>query len=214
MQNIKMLPTIAVVAMSILSFTNLFGYSIAAASVFIGVAAFFINKASERQPFADSGLDVKAIGRDLKDRRIWLWLALPTVMDVVSAGLSKLVQPEYVAYELARAGEFVSFDRILTLVIQLAVLALGEEIAWRAFYQKQLTKILPLTPVLLISSALFALGHVHEGNAAVVGYSVFFVFVNSILYGVIFHKTNNAWISAISHFVANLLSVFFLPFFV
>lgn len=88
----------------------------------------------------------------------------------------------------------------------------AEEIAWRAFFQKQLNKALPIVPVLLISSLLFALGHLREGSTIIVAYDIFFVFINSILYGIIFYKSNNAWISGISHFVANLFSVIVLVF--
>ena len=91
-------------------------------------------------------------------------------------------------------------------------LALGEEIAWRAFFQKRLNKVLPIIPTLLISSILFAIGHFNQGDTVIVIFDIFFVFINSILYGVIFYRTNNAWISAISHFIANLFSVIVLGF--
>lgn len=41
---------------------------------------------------------------------------------------------------------------------------------------------------------------------------IIFVFVNSILYGIIFYKSNNAWVCAISHFIANLFSIIVLLF--
>jgi len=113
---------------------------------------------------------------------------------------------------LARTEIFISFDKIVIAILQLAFLALGEEIAWRAFFQKQLNKVLPIIPTLLISSVLFAIGHFNQGDPVIVLYDVFFVFVNSVLYGIIFYKTNNAWISTISHFVANLFSIIVLVF--
>lgn len=200
------------IAMAVISFTNLFGISVAGISVFIGVAFFFVNKATEKQLFAGSGLDFKAIGTSLKEKSIWFWIAMPIIMDVVSITLSKLFLPEYIDHVLARAGNLVSFNAGIFLIVQLIVLALGEEIAWRAFFQKQLQKALPIAPALIISSILFALGHIASGNFTIVAYDVFFVFVNSILYGVIFNKTNNAWISTISHFAANLFSVIVLVF--
>lgn len=44
------------------------------------------------------------------------------------------------------------------------------------------------------------------GLATVAGaivYDVFFVFCNSIFYGLVLHKTKNAYASVISHFIAN-----------
>lgn len=212
MQNIKRMPLIAMILMAFLSFSNLFGLNIAEISVLIGIAFFFINRAYEKQPFRLSGLDIKEIGTNLKDRKIWIWLALPLIMDAVCILIAKLFLPEYIAHVLARTEILVSFDKVTLLVFQLAVLALGEEIAWRAFFQKQLSKTLPIIPVLLISSVLFAFGHLSSGNIIIVIYDIFFVFINSILYGIIFYKSNNAWTSAISHFVANLFSVMVLVF--
>lgn len=204
----KKLVAAAMIIMTALSFTNLFGINIAGIAVFVGVISFFINNAVVRPMFSSSGLDFKAIGSNLRDRGIWIWIILPLLMDVVAMILSKFLVPEYTSYIISRAAGFVSFDSSIPfLVVQLAVLALGEEIAWRAFFQKQLVKTLPIAAALAISSGLFALGHVASGSLTVVAYNVFFVFINSILYGIIFHKTNNAWISALSHFVANLFSI-------
>ncbi|MBN3555795.1 CPBP family intramembrane metalloprotease [Fictibacillus nanhaiensis] len=100
------------------------------------------------------------------------------------------------------------------LVLQLAVLALGEEIAWRAFFQNQLSKYIPIIPTIILTSIIFSLGHFAVGNAVVVSYDIFFIFINSVIYGVIFYKTNNAWISAISHFIANVFSIILISFFI
>jgi membrane protease YdiL (CAAX protease family) len=207
MRNIKKIPFIAMIIMAVLSFSNLFGLTIAGASVIIGILFFFINNAYEKRPSTDSGLDIKAIGANMKGKGIWIWLLLPLIMDAVSMTIAKLFVPGYIEHVLERTDIFISFDKMLLMVFQLAILALGEEIAWRAFFQKQLNKGFSIVPVLLISSALFSLGHVTQGNVNIVVYDIVFVFINSILYGIIFYKTNNAWVSAISHFMANLFSI-------
>lgn len=212
MQNIKKISLIAIILMTTLSFSNLLGLKIAGLAVVVGVVFFFVDKVSEKQPFEGGGLDIGAIRKNFKDKSIWFWMALPIIMDAVAIGISKLLLPEYIDHVLARTEAFVSFDKVLILIIQLAFLALGEEIAWRAFFQKQLNKALPIIPTLLISSSLFAIGHFSQGNAVIVLYDVLFVFINSVLYGIIFHKTNNAWMSAISHFAANLFSIIVLVF--
>ena len=212
MQNIRKVSLIAIILMASLSFSNILGLKIAGLAVVVGVVFFFVDKVSEKQPFEGGGLDIGAIRKNFKDKSIWFWMALPIIMDAVAIGISKLLLPEYIDHVLARTEAFVSFDKVLILIIQLAFLALGEEIAWRAFFQKQLNKALPIIPTLLISSSLFAIGHFSQGNAVIVLYDVLFVFINSVLYGIIFHKTNNAWMSAISHFAANLFSIIVLVF--
>lgn len=212
MGEIKRISLIAMIAMGLVSFTNLLGISAAGISVFIGVIFFFVNKAINKEPDAGSGLDFSAIKTNLKDKSIWFWLAMPLVMDAVSITIGKLFIPEYIEHVISRALPFISVDKVILLLVQLVVLALGEEIAWRAFFQKQFNKVLPIIPVLIISSIFFSIGHIAKGNVNIVIFDVFFVFINSILYGVIFHKTNNAWISTISHFTANLFSVIILLF--
>jgi uncharacterized protein len=206
-ENIKRLPLMVMIAMVILSFTNLFGLNIAGASIILGVVFFFINKAFDKQPMTGSGLDIKAIGTNLKDKKIWFWIILPLIIHAISIVISKLFLPEYIEYETTRAGAFVQIELSISSVLQFLVFALGEEIAWRAFFQKQLSKVFSITPVLLSSSLLFSLGHFKMGNPVVVAYGLLIIFINSFLYGVVFHKTKNAWISTISHFVANIFEV-------
>lgn len=209
---INRIPLVAMIIMAIVSFSSLVGLNIAGMSVLIGIVFFFINKTVEKQLFRDSGLDIKAIKDNLKDKKIWIWIVLPLVMDAICIIIAKLFLSQYIDHVLARTQNFISFDKVILLVLQLAFLAFAEEIGWRALFQNQLSKVLPIIPVLLITSILFAFGHLTEGNNIIVIYDIFFIFINSILYGVIFHKTNNAWISAISHFMANLFSIIVLLF--
>ena len=207
MESIKKIPLIAMIIMGVLSFANLLTLNISGVAIFIGVAFFFINKALEKQPMTGSGLDIKSIGTNLRDKKIWIWIALPLVMDIVCIAISKLFLPQYIEYETLRAGSIVPIELSISSVLLFFVFALGEEIAWRAFFQNQLSKVFPIIPVLLFSSLLFSLGHFKEGDPIVVAYGLFFIFINSFLYGVVFHKTKNAWVSTISHFTANIFSV-------
>lgn len=207
-KSIKKLPLFIMIIMAILSFTNLFGLNIAGASIVIGVIFFFINKAYEKESDKDSGLDIKAIGTNLGDKKIWFWIVLPIIMDAICITISKLFLPEYIEFEAMRAGAFVAVELSIASIFQFLVFALGEEIAWRAFFQKQLSKAISIIPVLLSSSLLFTLGHFKAGNPIIVAYGLLFTFINSCLYGVVFHKTKNAWVSTISHFTANIFEVF------
>ncbi len=207
MHKITKFSIVTMLVMALLSFTFFIGINIAGSTVIIGIIAFIIDKKLRKQSFAGSGLDFKAIGQNLKERSIWLWIALPLIMNIVCIGLSKLMLPEYFEHVIERSAAVLTYDKIVLLVIQLLVLALGEEIAWRAFYLNRLSKIIPATPALIFSSLLFAICHVQSGDIIIVAYDVLFVFINSLFYGIIFKKTNNACISWISHFIANIFGV-------
>lgn len=204
---LKPIPLIVMIIMVVLSFTNLFGLEIAGGTIFLGVIFFFVNKIIEKQPFEGSGLDMKSILADLKNKKVWMWILLPTIVHAISIIISLLFLPEYIEYETTRAGGFVAIELSAVSIIQFLIFALGEEIAWRAFFQQQLNKAMSIIPVLLISSLLFTAGHFKEGNPVIVIYGLIIIFINSFLYGIVFHKTKNAWVSTISHFVANIFEV-------
>ncbi len=207
--NAKILVLVLIV---IVSLTNLFGLSAAGISVIIGIAAYFVFKAAEKQSFRECGLDLKSLGEIAKKPVIWLWIIMPTIMNFLVIILAKLILPSYVEHIVSRSEAMLLVNNLPVLIIQLLVFAIGEEIAWRAFFQKQIRSFLPIIPAILITSVFFSLGHLTSGSPVIVAYDLFFVFVNSLIYGIVFHKTNNVWLSAISHFAANLFAVIILFF--
>lgn len=198
----------ALILMAALSLTNLVGISASGTTVLVGIVVFFLNKMLLKRSYEQSGLDIKSVGRCLKGRpSVWFWLFMPLIMNAVCVFLAKAFVPEFLDHVMSRSGVAISFVNILLTIVQLAIMALGEEIAWRAFFQNELQGFASGVPSLLITSLLFALAHYASGEPVVVIYDIFFVFVNSILYGIVFMKTKNAWLSAISHFIANVFCV-------
>ncbi|OQB25461.1 MAG: CAAX amino terminal protease self- immunity [Firmicutes bacterium ADurb.Bin182] len=204
MKKISAVSIIALIAMTAVSFANLFGMPAAGIGVIIGVVFFFINKAVEKQPFSESGLDIKTVGSGLKRKAVWFWMLTPILANAACIMIAMLFIPEFIPHVISRVTSLVSFDKVSSLFVQFIVLALGEEIAWRAFFQKQLLKVMPLAPALIIAAFLFGIGHFEQGDPVIAAFDVFFVAVNGVLYGIIFHKTDNAWVSAIAHFAANV----------
>lgn len=202
----------AMLIMAIVSFSNFFGYSLAGISIVIGVVFFFVTRSSERNIASENTLNRRAIGKHLKDQSIWLWITLPLIMNIICFALAMLFLPEFIDHIYSRTEIVVSVNTVMLLILQLAFLALSEEIAWRGFFQKQLSERLPIIPTLLLTSILFSLAHFAVGSMAVVSYDIFFIFINSVLYGIVFYKTNNIYMSTISHFIANLFASIILFF--
>lgn len=207
MQRIGTLALAAMAAMTVLSVTGLFGRNLASGAVIIGIAAFFVIKAVHKESSRDSGLDVATVGASLRHKDAWFWMVLALAMSALRVIVARLYVPAYLEHEAARAGAFVAIELTLSSAVQFFVFALGEEIAWRAFFQRQLAKTMPVALALALSSALFTLGHLSAGDPAAVAYGLAFTFAHSIIYGVVFHKTNNAWASALVHFASNMVEV-------
>lgn len=183
---------------------------LASFTLIIGIVAFFVTRKTNEDK--DEGLNHKTILSSLKSKSMILWILMPMIMNVISLLIAKLFVPEFVEHLTART-DFLAFNMIPVLIVELVVAALGEEIAWRAFFQKQMSKSLPFVPSLIVSSALFSICHFNQGSAIVVIYDLVFIFINAMIYGIIFKKTDNAFISTIAHFLANLfgtISIMFL----
>lgn len=196
--NINQLTLIAMIVMVLISFANFFWLNIAGLAVIIGIIVYFIRRES---------LDgFKLIGKNLKNKRIWLWIFMPFVMNILCLALAILFLPEFIDHTYDRTQFALTPDKILLLIFQLGLFAYGEEVAWRGFFQRNLLKVLQVGPSIIVTSILFSIGHFAVGSFEIVSYDLFFIFINSIFYGIVFYKTNNVWISAISHFIANLFA--------
>ncbi|MFB9973213.1 CPBP family intramembrane metalloprotease [Allobacillus sp. SKP2-8] len=200
---------IFVSAMIVLSVLSLFELSIAGISILVGVIGFILYRSKRQDLFGSHELSLPRFIIEFKMKPNWFWLVLPLIMNVLSLSIAALFLPEFFTHLQERTEVALSFQVIFLLIIQLTVMALGEEIAWRAFFQKQMSHFMPIAPAILVTSIFFTLGHFAIGPTLIVGYDLVFILINSVLYGVIFHKTNNAWMSALSHFVANVFAVLF-----
>lgn len=214
MKNTNKAVFILMAIMTVLSFTNILNIQVngdtinlAGLSVIVGIIAFFTTRKTNGSK--DEGLNIKSFVSSLKDKRVILLVFMPMLMNVLCFLIAKFCLPEYIAHLNSRTS-LVNTAELPKLILELLVLALGEEIAWRAFFQKQTSKIMPFLPSLLSTSVLFSMGHFNFGSMIIVLYDLVFVFINSLFYGLVFKKTDNAWCSALSHFLANLLGTLFL----
>jgi membrane protease YdiL (CAAX protease family) len=175
--------------------------SIAGVSTILGAVLFFVYiKRNKRQGYP-VGLSWKHLLNDIKIS--WLFIIMPSIINVVCVGLSKLLLPDYIEHVIGRTENVISFQIILLMLIQFVIFAFLEEISWRGFLQKQLCLYTGPAISIIITSVIFSIGHATKGDPVIVVYDVFFVFLNSIFYGLVFHKTKNAFASALSHFIAN-----------
>ncbi len=208
MKNGKRITVISMILMALLSLTSLFKITIGGESIklvsitlVVGIVAFFVTRKTNKS--IEEGLNLKTLFRSLKDKKVILLVLMPVIMNVICFLIATIFVPEFIAHLKSRTG-FLSLSQIPLLIIELMISALGEEIAWRAFFQKQVSKMLPFISSLILSSALFSLCHYAEGSLLVVLYDLLFIFVNALFYGIVFQKTDNAYISTIAHFIANL----------
>ena len=212
MKKISKTSIVFLIIMTLLSFTNMLNLEMngevvkpAGLMVIIGVIAFFVTKKSNDSK--EEGLDIKSFPGKLKSPKVIILALMPTIMVFVSIFLEKKFMPEVLQHIKERVG-FIDKAQIVGTVISLAVLALGEEIALRAFFQKQSTKLMGFIPSIIITSILFSLGHFAYDEPLIVVIDLVEIFIDSIFYGLVFKETDNAFCSWLSHFLSNLIAVF------
>ncbi len=203
------LTLIGIIIMILLTVTKVVPTSnIAGYSVFVGIAFFFITEAAAKTKDPESGLRFKTIAADLKKLGVLLWMLLPSVSGMVTLAVGNLIfSGEFAAHVMGRTGAFLSFDQAALLIGQVILAAFGEEIAYRGFFFGKSSKLFPVWLCALASSAVFAAGHIAAGNTALVVYDVATVFIDSLIFTVIYHKSGNCVISTFSHILGNAISL-------
>lgn len=181
---------------------------IAGYSVFVGIAFFFITEAAAKTQAPESGLRFHTITADLKKPRVILWMLLPCASGIVTLVVGNLVfHGEFVAHVMGRTSSTLSFDKTALLIGQVIIAAFGEEIAYRGFFLGKGMKTFPFWLCALVSSFVFAAGHIAAGKAGLVAYDFVSVFIDSLIFSVIYHKTGNCVISTFSHILGNAISL-------
>lgn len=187
------------------------GASIAGISTIFGAVLFFVLIKRNKQQGVSIGLSRKHFLNDIKIS--WLFIIMPSILNVICVMLSKLLLPGYIDHVIGRTDSVISFKVIMLMVIQFIIFAFLEEISWRGFLQKQLGHYTNPAVSIIITSIFFSIGHASKGDPVIVAYDVFFVFLNSIFYGLVFYKTKNAFAGTLSHFIANFSGALILLYF-
>ena len=98
-------------------------------------------------------------------------------------------------------------DKPVLLIGQVVLAAFGEEIAYRGFFFGKASKLFPVWVCAVVSSAVFAAGHIAPGDLGIVVYDIAGVFIDSLIFSVIYHKSGNCVISTFSHILGNAISM-------
>ena len=109
----------------------------------------------------------------------------------------------FVSHVMGRTSSILSFDAIPLLIGQVIIAALGEEIAFRGFFVGKAMKIVPFWLCAVISSVVFAAGHIAVGTINLVAFDIAGIFIDSMIYAMIYRKSGNCLVCTISHILCN-----------
>ena len=185
---------------------------IAAAAIHIaGLACFFIIEGIEKTPDSESGLSFKRFFSDLKKPGVLLLILFLLVLSPVEMLLSKAVfGSAYIDHVLGRVN-VPGLDQLPLLLFNQIVSVLGEEIEFRAFFVGKGMKRFSFWPVAVAGAVLFAAAHYTAGAAGIVAWDLGGIFIDAILFAILYRRTGNCLISFIPHFLNNMIGFFLVP---
>ena len=185
---------------------------IAAAVIHIaGLACFFIIEGIEKTPDSESGLSFKRFFSDLKKPGVIPLILFMILLSPAEMLLSKAVFGRaYIDHVLGRIN-VPGLDQLPLLLFNQIVSVLGEEIEFRAFFVGKGMKRFSFWPVAIAGAVIFAAAHYASGPAGIVARDLAGIFIDAILFAILYRKTGNCLISFIPHFVSNMLGFFLVP---
>ena len=185
---------------------------IAAAAIHIaGLACFFIIEGIEKTPDSESGLSFKRFFSDLKKPGVLLLILFLLVLSPVEMLLSKAVfGSAYIDHVLGRVN-VPGLDQLPLLLFSQIVSVLGEEIEFRAFFVGKGMKRFSFWPVAVAGAVLFAAAHYAPGAAGLVAGDLGGIFIDAILFAILYRKTGNCLVSFVPHFLNNMIGFFLVP---
>lgn len=203
------LTLIGITVMILLTLTKVIPSStIAGYSVLVGIAFFFITEAVSKTRGSESGLRFNTIAADFKKPGVLLLVLLPNVSGIATLVIGNMTfGGEFIAHVMGRTSSILSFDKTALLIGQVIIAAFGEEIAYRGFFFGKSQKLFPIWVSAVVSSAVFAAGHIATGNIGIVAYDIAAVFIDSLIFSVIYQKSENCVISTFSHILGNAISL-------
>ena len=185
---------------------------IAAAMIHIaGLACFFIIESIEKTPDSDSGLSFKRFFSDIKKPWVIPLILFMLVLSPAEILLSKAVfGSAYIDHVLGRVN-VPGLDQLPLLLFNQIVSVLGEEIEFRAFFVGKGMKRFSFWPVAVAGAVLFAAAHYAPGPAGIVAWDLAGIFIDAILFAILYRRTGNCLISFIPHFLNNMIGFFLVP---
>lgn len=170
----------------------------------IPVIYLLIEKRKRHRSWSDIGFKIKTISSDIRINCNCI-LLVGVILPLLTFYIGKYCIPGYIEHVKSRLP--MDIKMILPAMITITIGTFLEEIIFRGFVQGRLEWFITPIKSIIISSILFAFMHYSYGSIGVVIWDVFGVFIDSILFGIIFTRTKNIFASWIGHYLSDLIGI-------
>ncbi len=177
--------------------------------VLLPIVYVLIERRQRHRTWADLGFKFNTFWVDL--RANWFWFIL---VGIISQPVWFLVErgvaPDIVQHILDRLPFPPTTAGLFVYALPLAIVLLGEELTHRTLIQGRLTPFLGIPAAIAIASLVFGLSHYSPGPFAIVALDISSIVFDSVLFGIIFARSNNLILAWAAHFLGDVLGLIFL----
>jgi membrane protease YdiL (CAAX protease family) len=167
-----------------------------------------IERSLRKHSWAELGFKFSTFWQDLRVNWV-LFVLAGIIIQPLTALLAKAFAPAYLEHVLSRLP-FPQDINWFTLIPLLAVSLIVEEMAFRSLIQGRLTLFIGNAGAIVLASLLFGIAHFSPGAFAIVAIDLITVFIDSILYGIIYARGNNLIVVWAAHLLGDVLGMIFL----
>lgn len=175
----------------------------------IPVIYLLIERRIRHRSWSDVGFNAKNILSDIK-MNWYLILLVGVISPLLTFYIGRYCIPGYIDHVKSRLPMDVNV--IIPAIITATIGTFLEEVIFRGFVQGRLELFITPIKAIIISSFLFAFMHYSNGSIAIVALDMIGIFIDGILFGIIFSKTKNIFASWIGHYLSDLIGIVCLLF--
>jgi membrane protease YdiL (CAAX protease family) len=157
---------------------------------------------------ADFGINYRGIPSGVRNNLGWILLVTFGTQMLFIFG-EKFFLPEAFVHLIARVPLDIS-KLSMGLIVSIALATFLEEVLFRAFFQTRIRGFVKPAVAIGLTSLIFALAHFSPGPALIVFVDLLSVFVDSVIFGIVFERSKNVFVSWIPHFLADIFAILLL----
>ncbi len=177
--------------------------------VLLPIAYLLIERRQRHRTWADLGFRFNTFWADLQAN--WSWFVLVGVISQPAWFLiERAIDPEIIDHIVARLPFPPTAGGLLVYAIPLAIVLIGEELTHRTLIQGRLTPFIGTTAAIAVASLVFGISHYSPGPFAIVAVDISSIVFDSILFGIIYARSNNLIVSWAAHLLGDILGLVFL----
>ena len=174
--------------------------------VLLPIAYLLIERRQRNRTWADLGFKFNTFWADL--RANWFWFVLVGIISQPAWFLiERGVAPEIMDHIIERLPFPPTAGGLFVYAIPLAFALIGEELTHRTLIQGRLTPFIGAPAAIIVASLVFGISHYSPGPFAIVALDISSIVFDSILFGVIYARSNNLIVTWAAHLLGDILGL-------